>query len=51
MSRLSEEVRALQDGSGAVRNEHQKLQEEFNKRASEEAERSGTGGGIGQGAS
>ncbi|CAM9901332.1 unnamed protein product, partial [Laminaria digitata] len=31
VSRLSEEVRALADGSGAVRNEHQKLQEEFKK--------------------
>lgn len=49
VSRLSHEVQILADGSGAVRNEHHKLQEELNRRTLKEAEGGGDSGGIGQG--
>lgn len=52
VSRLSREVQDLADGSGVVRNEHQKLQEELNRRTMEEAEADGAAGsGIGHGKS
>lgn len=49
VSHLTEEMRAMSDGSGALRNEHQRLQEEFNRREKEKAEGEEGGGGIGQG--
>lgn len=50
VTRLSQEVQALTDGSGAARNEHQRLQEELQSRAVEEREGGGDGAGIGEGA-
>lgn len=49
-TRLSQEVQALADGSGAARNEHQRLQEELQCRAMEDTEGGGDGVGIGEGA-
>lgn len=49
VSRLTGEVRAMSDGSGALRNEHQRLQEEIIQREKEKAEGEEGGGGIGQG--
>lgn len=39
----------MSDGSGALRNEHQRLQEEIIQREKEKAEGEEGGGGIGQG--
>lgn len=50
VSRLSQEVQAHAEGSGAARDEHQRLREELKSRAMEEAEGGGDGGGIGEGA-
>lgn len=49
-TRLSQEVQALADGSGAARNEHQRLQEELQSRAMEDTEGGGDCVGIGEGA-
>lgn len=46
---MSQEVQALADGSGAARNEHQRLQEELQTRAMEDTEAGGDGNGIGEG--
>ena len=51
VTRLSQEVQALADGSGAARNEHQRLQEELHSRAMEDTEGGEDGTGIGDGAS
>eukprot|EP00903_Cladosiphon_okamuranus_P013669 g12730.t1 len=51
VTRLSQEVRALADGSGAARNEHRRLQEELYSRALEDTERAADGAGIGEGMS
>ncbi len=50
VSRLSQELQALAEGTGAARNEQQRLQEELKSRAMEDAEGEGDGGGIGEGA-
>lgn len=49
VTRLSQEVAALADGSGAARNEHQRLQEELHSRTMDETEGGGDGVGIGEG--
>ncbi|CAM9647625.1 unnamed protein product, partial [Sphacelaria rigidula] len=52
VSRLTAEVRALTDGSGAVRDEHRRLHEELKRREMEKAEaEEARGCGIGQGVS
>lgn len=49
VSRLSQEVQALTDGSEAVRDEQQRLHEELKNRAMDDADDEGNGGGIGEG--
>lgn len=49
VTRLSQEVQALADGSRTVRDEQQRLQEELQSRAMEETEEAGFGAGIGEG--
>lgn len=50
LTRLSQEVQALADGSGAARNEHQRLQEELHSRAMEDTDGARDGAGVGEGA-
>ncbi|CAN0101905.1 unnamed protein product [Scytosiphon promiscuus] len=51
VSRLSQEVQTLTNGSGAVRDEQQRLHEELKSRALEDADAQGNGSGIGEGVS